>query len=191
MKELISWLSLARSPDSAVVSNDVSAACSTTCTSGSAGGRGFAASSNASTAGGKHYHQHHDGKRRDPPAMSAGIYYKLEAEFKQRHSGHHGSSHGSFRAKVQAISRIKMRLRSRAAFSATRWEVKALFIRLGYVRLRLDEKWKNLCVKLNTFVRIVLNFYIFLSNFSIVLFRMILKSLLLLIWMWEFRRVLW
>ncbi|XP_071546954.1 uncharacterized protein [Panulirus ornatus] len=53
-----------------------------------------------------------------------GSYYRLEAEFRERHGSHsHGhstGSTGSFRAKVQAISRIKMRLRHRAAFSASR-----------------------------------------------------------------------
>ena len=51
----------------------------------------------------------------------AGFYYKLESEFKERNGHNHGShGGGTFRAKVQAISRIKMRLRNRAAFSASR-----------------------------------------------------------------------
>ena len=64
-------------------------------------------------------------RRKDTSANSipdAGIYYKLDAEFKER-NGHSHTSHGgggTFRAKVQAISRIKMRLRNRAAFSASR-----------------------------------------------------------------------
>lgn len=53
-----------------------------------------------------------------------GIYYRLEAEFRERHGGHShghgGGGGGTFRAKVQAISRIKLRLRHRAAFSASR-----------------------------------------------------------------------
>ncbi|XP_063878108.1 SANT and BTB domain regulator of class switch recombination-like [Scylla paramamosain] len=53
-----------------------------------------------------------------------GCYYRLEAEFRERHGGHShgqgGGGGGTFRAKVQAISRIKLRLRHRAAFSASR-----------------------------------------------------------------------
>lgn len=97
MKDLTAWLSLARAPDSASLATEAISSSSTSRTTGK-----------------------HDTKRREPPTFSPGIYYKLEADFRQRHSGHQGNSHGSFRAKVQAISRIKMRLRSRAAFSATR-----------------------------------------------------------------------
>ncbi|XP_066978536.1 SANT and BTB domain regulator of class switch recombination isoform X2 [Macrobrachium rosenbergii] len=76
------------------------------------------------------HHKGHKGKpdRRRETAIGpdAGCYYRLEAEFRERHGGHsHGHTHsggggGTFRAKVQAISRIKMRLRHRAAFSASR-----------------------------------------------------------------------
>ncbi|KAK3865043.1 hypothetical protein Pcinc_029301, partial [Petrolisthes cinctipes] len=62
-----------------------------------------------------------DRRRECSSGPDAGIYYRLESEFKERHGGHsHSHSTGSFRAKVQAISRIKMRLRHRAAFSASR-----------------------------------------------------------------------
>lgn len=103
MKELTAWLSLARAPDSASVKPQSSSGTSGT----------------VDTSRG--YGNKHDAKqRKEPPAMSPGIYYKLEAEFRQRHVSHNPSSHGAFRAKVQAISRIKMRLRNRAAFSANR-----------------------------------------------------------------------
>ncbi|XP_064107258.1 SANT and BTB domain regulator of class switch recombination-like isoform X3 [Macrobrachium nipponense] len=76
------------------------------------------------------HHKGHKGKpdrrRETANGPDAGCYYRLEAEFRERHGGHsHGHTHsggggGTFRAKVQAISRIKMRLRHRAAFSASR-----------------------------------------------------------------------
>ncbi|XP_068203961.1 SANT and BTB domain regulator of class switch recombination isoform X2 [Palaemon carinicauda] len=76
------------------------------------------------------HHKGHKGKpdrrREAASGPDAGCYYRLEAEFRERHGGHsHGHTHsggggGTFRAKVQAISRIKMRLRHRAAFSASR-----------------------------------------------------------------------
>ncbi|KAF2368289.1 Protein of unknown function DUF3342 [Trinorchestia longiramus] len=99
MKDLTAWLSLARASDSATVKAPKAGPCE---------GR--------ARGGDKH-----DGKqRREPPAINPGVYYKLEAEFRQKHSAQHTNSHGAFRAKVQAISRIKMRLRNRAAFSANR-----------------------------------------------------------------------
>ena len=103
MKDLTGWLSLARSPDSATL-------------------KPTATESKSSHGPGKH-----DPKRKEPPAISPGIYYKMEVEFKQRHSGHHPANHGAFRAKVQAISRLKMRLRNRSAFSAKPWRIAYIF----------------------------------------------------------------
>lgn len=64
-----------------------------------------------------------DRRRECASGPDSGCYYRLEAEFRERHGGHshsHSGGGGTFRAKVQAISRIKMRLRHRAAFSASR-----------------------------------------------------------------------
>ncbi|KAK7066584.1 hypothetical protein SK128_015801 [Halocaridina rubra] len=76
------------------------------------------------------HHKGHKGKqdrkREAAGGPDPGCYYRLEAEFRDRHGGHShghapgGGGGGTFRAKVQAISRIKMRLRHRAAFSASR-----------------------------------------------------------------------
>lgn len=56
---------------------------------------------------------------------NSGSYFRLEVEFKEKFCPNEKSqsfihSRGVFRAKVQAISRLKLRLRNRTAFSATR-----------------------------------------------------------------------
>ncbi|XP_069984138.1 SANT and BTB domain regulator of class switch recombination isoform X1 [Penaeus vannamei] len=64
-----------------------------------------------------------DRRRECANGPDPGVYYRLESEFRERHGSHghgHSGGGGTFRAKVQAISRIKMRLRHRAAFSASR-----------------------------------------------------------------------
>ncbi|XP_076056153.1 SANT and BTB domain regulator of class switch recombination [Oratosquilla oratoria] len=58
----------------------------------------------------------------DVSGPDPGIYYRMEAEFREKYGGNVTSHSGgsTLRAKVQAISRIKMRLRHRAAFSASK-----------------------------------------------------------------------